>query len=216
MNSNTQNSGQGSQYGTVPNQVYGYENGANPRQNALNYQLENDAEQAEMAAAAGGGRRRRGMRGSRRRHRKRGGQAAGTEMEVPSFPTVGPATSPLTSTSVSVAANQSALDAQVASCNDCYATGTCGQTMGCPQQGGRRHAKPKGRKTRRGGRRRSYAVSAKRVNASPFKNQASLRRTLKRHRSGKRIGFTQRSSLRSMGLIPRKDGTYRLGRKYSR
>lgn len=195
-------------YTTVPNLVYGYDSGGtSPRNNALLYQLENDAAQAEIASLGGGKMSRR----SRRRHRKnrRGGQAAGTEMEVPSFPQAGPATSPLNATSASVAANQAALDAQVSACGDCHATNTCDQTLGCPQQGGRtrRH---------RSVRRRPFAISTRRVKLSPFKNAASVRKTLKAYKSGRKIGFTQRSSLRSMGLIKRKDGKYALGAKYSR
>ena len=36
----------------------------------------------------------------------------------------------------------------------------------------------------------------------------------RRFRQGKRIGFTARSSLKSMGRISRSSGLYELGRKY--
>lgn len=201
------------QYGTIPNQVYGYENGAcSPRQNALLYQQQNDAEQTSIISPSGGGRRRYSRR--RSGYKKRGGQAAGTEMVVPSFVQQGPATSPINSTSASIATNQTALDAKVAACNDCYATGTCDQTMGCPQQGGR-----KTRRHRRRGkgavRTKPFALSSRRVKLSPFRSEASVKNTLKAHRSGRKIGFTQKSSLRSMGLIKRKDGKYALGPKYA-
>lgn len=224
-------------YATIPNQVYGYEAGAgSPRQNALLYQLENDNVQAELAATGGSRRHSRKYRMSRKprqshrsRHSRRqhkrvvGGQAAGTEMVVPSFPQTGPATSPLNPTSASVVANQAALDAKVSACNDCYATGTCDQSMGCPQQGGRRnrnrhrksHKKPKTGCASKSLRNKPFTVSPKRVKKSPFKSLASVRNTLKAYRKGRKIGFTQRSSLRSMGLIPRKSGGYKLGCKYA-
>lgn len=207
------------QYGTIPNQVYGCPNaGGSPRECALMYQQENDAMQTEMISPTGGGRRRRShsRRGHRRSYRKRGGQAAGAELEVPSFPQAGPATSPLNSTSASIATNQAALDAKVAACNDCYATGTCDQTIGCPQQGGRKtrrhHRKNKGGTMRS----KPFALSSRRVKLSPFRSEASVKKTLKAHRAGRKIGFTQKSSLRSMGLIKRKNGKYVLGSKYAK
>lgn len=195
-------------YSPIPNQVYGYENGAaSPRQNALKYQMVNEEAQTDLINGGSSrhnrSRRHKYMRNRRMTRHKRGGQAAGTELEVPSFPNTGPAVSPLTSTSASIVANQATLDAKVSACNDCHATGTCGQTIGCPQQGGRTHT-----------RKRPFALSSKRVKISPFKTSSSVRKTLKAYKSGRKIGFTQRSSLRSMGLIPRKDGTYRLGNKY--
>lgn len=220
-------------YAPVPNLVYGYENGASSsRQNALKYQLENDAKQNALindnasSSNQGGGRHFSGKnrklgkgKGKRNRAGKRtekksgkrmekrmkmGGQvapAAGSELEVPSFPSAGPSISPINATSSSVATNQIALNAKVAACNDCYATGTCDQTMGCPQQGGK-HKSP-------------YSISQRRVKLSPFKTVNSVKKTLKAHKSGRKIGFTQRSSLRSMGLIPRSDGLYKLGQKYA-
>lgn len=209
-------------YAAEPNQVYGYSQpgAGSARKNALLYQLDNDAAQAELAASGGGKRRRsrrhhtkkRGLSSHKsKRYYKKGGQQAGAELEVPSFTQVGPATSPLNSTSASVAANQAALDAKVSACNDCYATGTCDTSMGCPQQGGR-----KKRNSSMRSRRRPFAMTRRNVAKSPFKTVSSVRKTLKAYNSGRRIGFTQRSSLRSMGLIPRKDGTYRLGSKYAR
>lgn len=207
-------------YGTIPNQVYACPNagGGSARECALLYQQENDALQTEMISPTGGGRRRRSHshRRHRRSYRKRGGQAAGAELIVPSFPQAGPATSPLNSTSASIATNQAALDAKVAACNDCYATGTCDQTMGCPQQGGRKTRRH--RRKNKGGMIRSkpFALSSRRVKLSPFRSEASVKKTLKAHRAGRKIGFTQKSSLRSMGLIKRKNGKYVLGSKYAR
>jgi hypothetical protein len=37
---------------------------------------------------------------------------------------------------------------------------------------------------------------------------------LKKWKRGNRIGFTMRSSLKAKGLIPRKNGTYRVSKKY--
>jgi len=205
------------QYGTIPNQVYGCPNGSgSARECALLYQQENDALQTEMISPTGGGRRKH--HGRRRSYRKRGGQAAGVELEVPSFPQAGPATSPLNSTSASIATNQASLDAKVAACNDCYATGTCDQTMGCPQQGGRKTRRTRRQRRKNGGTARSkpFALSSRRVKLSPFRSGASVRKTLKAHRAGRKIGFTQKSSLRSMGLIKRKNGKYILGSKYAK
>lgn len=216
MNEETTNN---TMYAAEPNLVYGYSQpgAGSARKNALLYQLDNDATQAELAASGGGRRRKSRRHHTKRRHmssrksrryHKKGGQQAGTEMEVPSFTQVGPATSPLNSTSASVAANQAALDAKVSACNDCYATGTCDTSMGCPQQGGRKKRSMRSRH-------RPFAMTRRNVTKSPFKTKASVRKTLKAYNSGRRIGFTQRSSLRSMGLIPRNDGSYRLGNKYA-
>ena len=38
---------------------------------------------------------------------------------------------------------------------------------------------------------------------------------LRNYRRGKSIGFTGRSSLKAKGILPRSNGTYRLGPKYS-
>lgn len=195
-----------SAYAPKPNLVYGMEHGSNPRQNAMNYQLYQDDEQNNLNKTHGG-RRIRKHRSSRkstkrltmrkRRHTKKGGSQ---QLTVPSFPSVGPQVSPITNTSNSVATNQAKLDAQVNACNDCYATNTCGQTPGCPQQGG--------------SRRKPYSISTMRVKKSPFRNLASVKKTLRKYKQGRKIGYTQRSSLRSMGLIPRVDGNYVLGSKY--
>ena len=203
-------------YATIPNQVYGCPNaGGSARDCALVYQQENDAMQNEMISPTGGGRRRRSRHRRRRSYRKRGGQAAGAELIVPSFAQAGPATSPLNANSASIATNQAALDAKVAACNDCYATGTCDQTMGCPQQGGRKTRKHH-RKNGGATRSKPFALSSRRVKLSPFRSEASVKKTLKAHRAGRKIGFTQKSSLRSMGLIKRKNGKYILGSKYAK
>jgi hypothetical protein len=188
----------GTAYAPKPNLVYGMEHGSNPRQNAMNYQLSQDAEQNQLNKTHGGRRGRKSLKKRTRRSRnKRGGSQ---KLVVPSFPTVGPAVSPISNTSNSVATNQTRLDAQVNACNDCYATNTCASTPGCPQQGGTR--------------RKAYAISTRRVSKSPFKSVSSVKKTLRRYKKGQKIGYTQRSSLRSMGLIPRANGGFLLGHKY--
>jgi DNA-binding IclR family transcriptional regulator len=41
------------------------------------------------------------------------------------------------------------------------------------------------------------------------------REMLRKFKAGKSIGFTWRSSLKAKGLLPRSNGSYRLGAKYS-
>lgn len=53
------------------------------------------------------------------------------------------------------------------------------------------------------------------IRASPFKNKASVLATEKKHASGQSIGFTALASLRSMGRVPRTNGTYAVGAKYT-
>jgi hypothetical protein len=59
-----------------------------------------------------------------------------------------------------------------------------------------------------------FAVNEKRVRKSPFKTIAKTLKAKRMYLQGKRIGFTMRSSLKSMGLIPRSSGLYVLGPKY--
>lgn len=58
------------------------------------------------------------------------------------------------------------------------------------------------------------------VNASPFRGNMSLvREKISQYKNPKtrdKVGFTFTSSLKSMGLIPRVDGTYELGEKYKK
>lgn len=56
-----------------------------------------------------------------------------------------------------------------------------------------------------------YPFATRRVKRSPFQN---AKKTLRAHRAGKSIGFTARSSLKSMGILPRSSGCYQLGQKY--
>ena len=59
-----------------------------------------------------------------------------------------------------------------------------------------------------------FAINEKRVRKSPFKTVAKTLKARRNFQKGKRIGFTMRSSLKSMGLIPRSSGLYVLGPKY--
>ena len=59
-----------------------------------------------------------------------------------------------------------------------------------------------------------YKIRPSFVKKSPFSSVESVKKALQQHKKQEKIGFTQLSSLRSMGLIKRADGTYRLGDKY--
>ena len=70
-----------------------------------------------------------------------------------------------------------------------------------------------------------FDVSANRVRLSPFARKKGrttaeamqlVQRATQRWHAGESVGFTYVSSLKSMGLIPRTDGRYRLGPKYCR
>ena len=60
-----------------------------------------------------------------------------------------------------------------------------------------------------------YAISRTRVAKSPFSSVDSVKKALGKYKRKEKIGFTQLSSLRSMGLIKRADGAYKLGEKYT-
>jgi len=61
---------------------------------------------------------------------------------------------------------------------------------------------------------RPYPIKTERVEISPFKNVKKLKSVMTRYKAGEKIGFTYISSLKSMGLIPRSNGVYQLGKKY--
>ena len=71
---------------------------------------------------------------------------------------------------------------------------------------------------------RPYPVLSRRVAISAFRRKYAtlkeavkeVRETLTRYRAGESIGFTRVASLKSMGLIPRSNGGFELGRKYCR
>ena len=60
-----------------------------------------------------------------------------------------------------------------------------------------------------------YAITSSRVVKSPFSSVDAVKKALGKYRRKEKIGFTQMSSLRSMGLVKRADGTYKLGDKYT-
>ena len=62
--------------------------------------------------------------------------------------------------------------------------------------------------------RQPYKLESRRVKKSPFRNTIKAKRALSNSKQGKPIGFTARSSLKSMGLIKRSNGCYKLGSKY--
>lgn len=61
-----------------------------------------------------------------------------------------------------------------------------------------------------------YSIRLAYVRKSPFASVESVKKALQQHKKHEKIGFTQLSSLRSMGLLKRVDGTYRLGDKYKK
>jgi transposase len=63
-------------------------------------------------------------------------------------------------------------------------------------------------------RRKRFAVNRRSVKRSPFRTLDRLHAAEQAFHRGASIGFTARSSLKSMGRIPRKNGCYVLGTKY--
>lgn len=196
-------------YAPVQNTTYGFTNGAgSPRENALRYQQVSNEQQNKANNMLGGYKKRRNTI----KWNKKGGNAnpqTGQKIEVPQFSEVGPPVGGTSATQISQLANQLKLDAVVAGQNDCHGTNSCGQNGGSKHR--RRHSK-KQQYTRT--QRKPYSISSKRVRLSPFKTISTLKKTLKAYKNGRKIGFTQKSSLRSMGLIPRSNGQYKLGNKY--
>lgn len=62
--------------------------------------------------------------------------------------------------------------------------------------------------------RKPYLLESRRVRKSPFRITLKAKRALSNSKRGNPIGFTARSSLKSMGLIKRSNGCYKLGSKY--
>lgn len=60
-----------------------------------------------------------------------------------------------------------------------------------------------------------FAWSQRSVAKSPFQTMKKARLAEQKVRQGKSIGFTARSSLKSMGRISRSSGCYELGSKYA-
>jgi hypothetical protein len=63
-------------------------------------------------------------------------------------------------------------------------------------------------------RKQKYGWNTRRVARSPFRTLRRAHSVERAFHSGKSIGFTARSSLKSQGRIPRSDGCYTLGTKY--
>jgi hypothetical protein len=67
-------------------------------------------------------------------------------------------------------------------------------------------------------RSKPFPIRKSRVNISPFKgNMALVREKISQYnnpRTRSKVGFTFTSSLKSMGLAQRADGSYTLGEKY--
>jgi hypothetical protein len=68
---------------------------------------------------------------------------------------------------------------------------------------------------------KKYAYSRARICKSPFSKGKTYEEALKMvkekekaYNSGKEIGFSYESSLKSMGIIKRSSGKYTLGKKY--
>ena len=62
-----------------------------------------------------------------------------------------------------------------------------------------------------------YPISALFCKYSPMKTTSKVRHYLKQYKKDHRsVGFTITSSLKSMGLVPRSDGKFRLGEKYKK
>jgi hypothetical protein len=59
-----------------------------------------------------------------------------------------------------------------------------------------------------------YKLSPQRVAISPFPTIQKASEALQKYHKNEKIGFTYISSLKSMGLIPRSNGQYILGKKY--
>ena len=60
-----------------------------------------------------------------------------------------------------------------------------------------------------------FALNMKRISKSPLKTIQKVLECEKKLKNGTSIGFTQVSSLKSMGRIPRSSGCYILGNKYT-
>lgn len=65
------------------------------------------------------------------------------------------------------------------------------------------------------GRKIPFGWNQTRVKRSPFKTLAAAKLAEAAYKRGRSIGFTRKSSLKSMGRIPRSSGTYALGVKYT-
>ena len=60
-----------------------------------------------------------------------------------------------------------------------------------------------------------YPWMTKRIAKSPFRTAKTAKNVERRFHRGESVGFTARSSLKSQGRVPRANGCYTLGSKYS-
>ena len=60
-----------------------------------------------------------------------------------------------------------------------------------------------------------YTIQARRVSLSrPFQTVQDVKKALSDYHKGNSIGFTRKSSLIAMGLLPRSDGYFKVSDKY--
>lgn len=59
-----------------------------------------------------------------------------------------------------------------------------------------------------------YPITRTKVEKSPMKTIQTVKTVLSHYRQGLSIGFSRISSLKSMGILPRKDGLYYVSDKY--
>ena len=64
------------------------------------------------------------------------------------------------------------------------------------------------------GKRSPYTIQARRVSLSRFCTVQDVRSALTEYKKGNSIGFSRKSSLVAMGLLPRSDGYFRVSTKY--
>jgi hypothetical protein len=64
-------------------------------------------------------------------------------------------------------------------------------------------------------RNKPFSWQTRSVKKSPFRSLNNAKAAEKAFLAGKQVGFTARSSLKSMGRIPRSTGCYQLGSKYA-
>ena len=67
---------------------------------------------------------------------------------------------------------------------------------------------------------KAFPINVKMIAKSPFKgNEGLVKKKIEQYKNKltrMKVGFTFRSSLKSMGLIPRDNGMYIIGEKYRR
>jgi hypothetical protein len=200
-------------YNGIPNLVYGFEEGAaSPRESALLYGSNMVDEQNLLNKTHGGSKYYK--KTFKKTRKMNGGQVPANQIEVPSFNPPGPKVSPYDANLSSKQGNQTFIDTLASGCNDCYVNNSCDKTPGCPStvSGGSKRKSQKNKNIKN----KPFSIEIERIKISPFKDLNSVKNTLKKWKKNKKsIGFTFKSSLKSMGLIPRTSGKYELGNKYN-